>query len=78
MNAKPDPPFIGHTQLGIQRLEVDASDASEVAFEYAAPVRSFPAWPRKRHYSGLLWLARLHRHIEFESLGSAAPIGDGL
>lgn len=55
-------------QLGTQRLEVDAADASEVAFENAAPVRSFPAWPRKRHYSGLLWLARLHRHIEFESL----------
>lgn len=34
------------------RLERDASDVFAVPFERCTPVRSFPSWPHKRHYSG--------------------------
>lgn len=50
------------------RWEVDAADAADVPFELCAPARSFPAWPRKRHYSGLLWMELSGRHVAFESL----------
>lgn len=50
------------------RRETDAADADDVPFEICDPVRSFPAWPGKRHYSGLLWMERSRRQVPFESL----------
>lgn len=50
------------------RTERDALDVARVPFERCAPVRSFPSWPHKRHYSGHHWLQRLDMHVPFESL----------
>jgi hypothetical protein len=50
------------------RLERDASDVFAVPFERCTPVRSFPSWPHKRHYSGHQWMQRLGLHVPFESL----------
>lgn len=55
-------------QLDGLRREVDPVDISEVAFEDCDPIRGFPGWPGKRYYSGRLWMARLDRQVEFESL----------
>lgn len=50
-----------------RRWELDSADVSFTPFEHCSPVRSFPAWPGKRHYSGSLWMSRGHRHVGFES-----------
>lgn len=50
------------------RFERDASDVAAVPFERCTPVRSFPSWPQKRHYSGHQWMQRLGIHVPFESL----------
>ena len=54
--------------LDTARLEVDVADVGQVPFENCDPVREFPAWPGKRHHSGLLWMERNGRHVPFESL----------
>jgi hypothetical protein len=56
----------------IQRL--DARDAAAVDFENCAPVRSFPAWPGKRNYSGLYWSSTTRSHIGFESLAEKTAL----
>ena len=50
------------------RIEVDAIDVDDVPFESCDPVREFPAWPGKRHYSGALWMERSGQQVPFESL----------
>lgn len=54
-------------ELHAVRYEVDAADVADIPFEHCDPVRAFPAWPGKRHYSGLLWLESLGKHVGFES-----------
>lgn len=54
--------------LAGRRIEADAVDVDDVPFERCAPVREFPAWRGKRHYSGLLWMDRSGQHVPFESL----------
>lgn len=55
-------------QLGGARLEVGVRDIAEIPFETCDPVRDFPTWPRKRHYSGQFFMQRLQKHVAFESL----------
>lgn len=55
-------------QLDGARVEVDVVDAGGVPFEDCHPVRDFPTWRGKRHYSGLLFMQRLGAHVGFESL----------
>lgn len=50
------------------RSECDGLDVADVPFERCSPVRSFPSWPHKRHYSGHQWMQRLGTHVPFESL----------
>lgn len=54
--------------LGGVRRELDATSIGAVPFEDCAPVRPFPSWQRKRHYSGRFWMSRGERHVAFESL----------
>lgn len=55
-------------QLDGVRVEVDAADVGSVPFEDCEPVRDFPTWPGKQHYSGLLYMQGVRAHVGFESL----------
>lgn len=59
-------------RLDWHQFELDSIDAAEVPFEYCRPVREFPSWRLKRHYSGALWMVRTRRHVPFESLTERA------
>lgn len=50
------------------RLEVDVRDMAGIPFEDCDPVRDFPTWPRKRHYSGRFFMQSTRTHVPFESL----------
>lgn len=64
--AEDGPVRVAFTLEG-RRREADAVDVDEVRFELCAPIRDFPSWRLKRHYSGSLWMSRLNRHVVFES-----------
>ncbi|MCK2022701.1 TnsA-like heteromeric transposase endonuclease subunit [Microbacterium sp. kSW2-24] len=55
-----------------RRREADAGDIDELPFELCEPVRAFPSWRLKRHYSGSLWMSTLKRHVVFESFAERA------
>lgn len=55
-------------QLDGVRVEIDAADVGSVPFEDCEPVRDFPTWPGKQHYSGLLYMQGVQAHVGFESL----------
>lgn len=63
-------------QLRDDRLEVDVADACDVPFETCEPVRAFPTWPGKRHYSGLFFMESVRRHIGFESLAERSFLAE--
>jgi len=56
------------------RADVDEEDAGRVAFEDCSPMRRFPQWERKRHYSGHYWSQTVRRHLPFESLFERAAM----
>lgn len=55
-------------EIGGRVMRRDARDCNAVPFETCTPVRTFPAWPGKKNYSGLYWSATMSDHIGFESL----------
>lgn len=59
-------------QLSGVRRTLDALDVSDVAFEAADPVRSFPAWRGRRHYDGAYWMESSGTSVPFESLTERA------
>lgn len=63
-----DQPCRVEFELDGVRNERDGLDVAAVPFERCSPVRSFPSWPHKRHYSGHQWMQRLGMHVPFESL----------